>query len=387
MAEPVQAPSGDGTHGTRDAVRHLVTAARTGGLSHILGSLRQTFDTEVALFDRGGSVISAAPLRTLWDFDAVMRVRRGEDDGHETMLVRPIDIDGESIALLVVRADEDPESILAVAVDLIILEINRLQAQQQGRLGLLAALLEDVFSKRVSDNAGDLRLAAFGIDPQRQHRVIVAWDRSGTQTTSAISGHSLYSLVTQQPDPNYSVKIGEHIVMVVPDDPMVWRLAETLHANLVRGATQGDENSIHVGVGRPHQSSAGLRASYYEALTAVQEGPGVREPMRADLARLFVMTNTNHSLREVAHTILEDLIEYDATQGADLVQTLRVFLKNNQSVQATTDELFIHRNTLRYRRAQIERLLDRDLDESATITNLWLALEILDEDPGTVHDS
>ena len=56
-----------------------------------------------------------------------------------------------------------------------------------------------------------------------------------------------------------------------------------------------------------------------------------------------------------------------------------MFLENNRSIQATTDPLYVHRNTPRYRRGQIEELLEMDLDDSAHIANLWLAFAIIDD--------
>ncbi|WP_053382379.1 PucR family transcriptional regulator [Leucobacter celer] len=368
-------PSSD----TDERLRHLVSAARTGGLAYILGSVRRAVGAEVAFFDMSGNVLSSAPARTLWDFERVLEARRSGPGSDTPFTVLPVDLEGDTVGLLVARTTEDPYRMLPVAIDLLALEISKLRAKQLGQSQLLAALLEDIFAKRVSDTDAAARLAPFGIEAGRRNRVLVGWNPAAASGRQQLYWGSLYSLVRDQPDPLARVRIGDQTVMVVPDDAMAWRLAETLQAHLL-GDGQEAASTVRVGVGLPHAGTTGLRASYYEALTAVQEGSGVRSPRRADLARLFVMTNTADSLRDMAREILGPLLEYDRAHGSDLMRTLRVFLENNRSIQATTEALFVHRNTLRYRRGQIEELLEMDLDDSAHIANLWLAFAIIDDE-------
>ncbi|MCB1273039.1 MAG: helix-turn-helix domain-containing protein [Leucobacter sp.] len=356
----------------------MVSAARSGGLAHILGSLRSALSAEVAFFDLTGNVLSSAPARTLWDFERVLAVHRSAD-ASAPLTVLPVDIDGDTVGLLAARATDDPQQLLPVAIDLLALEISKLRAKQSGQAQLLATLLEDIFTKRVSDADAAARLAPFGIDGAARHRVLVGWDPTAGPGRRQLSWGSIDALVQDRPDPLMRARIGDQIVMVVPDDAMVQRIAETLHAHLLGAGRGGDPSSVRVGVGLAHAGTAGLRASYHEALTAVHEGGGVRSPKRVDLAGLFVMTNTADSLRDLAKSILGPLIDYDRVHNSDLLRTLQVFLRNNRSIQATTEALYVHRNTLRYRRGQIEQLLDMDLDDSAHIANLWLAFAILDD--------
>ena len=362
-----------------DRLRHLVAAARSGGLSHILGSVRRALAAEVAFFDMNGNVLSSAPARTLWDFEQVLSVHRAGPRSDASLTVLPVDVEGDTLGLIAARTPDDPLHLLPVAIDLLVLELSRLRAKQLGQSQLLAALLEDIFTTRVSDADAMARLAPFGIDARRRHRVIVGWNPGAAPGHQPFSWESIYSLVQDLPDPLMRVRIGEQIVMIVPDDAMVQRLAETLQTHL-SGGSRETAAVVRVGVGLPHSGASGLRAGYYEALTAVQEGGGVRSPNRADLARLFVMMNTADSLRDMAKAILGPLLENDRAHGSDLMRTLRVFIENNRSIQATTEALFVHRNTLRYRRGQIEELLEMNLDDSAHIANLWLAFAIMDDE-------
>ena len=358
-------------------VRQLVAGARDNGLSGILSALRRALDSEVALFDSMGNVLSAVPPRSLWDYEAVSAVHAEGRRAPQPLSVHPVRPGGATLALLAANTVADPEQLLPVAADLVALELSRLRARHQGRSQALAMLFEDVFQRRVSESDASARLAAFGVDLAGAQRVIVGWDPAGDSRTEDAWG-SLAALVHGQPDPLAGVRLGQHTVMLVPDDAMVWRLAQTLQRQLA-GSRSGSESTVRVGVSYPHTGSVGLRAAYYEALAASQEGPGVRLPSRLDLAQLLVMTNTAMSLVDLADGILGPVIDYDRTHGSELLHTLRVFLQQNRQIAPTTEALFVHRNTLRYRRAQIEELTGSDLESSADITNLWLALAIYDD--------
>jgi purine catabolism regulator len=61
---------------------------------------------------------------------------------------------------------------------------------------------------------------------------------------------------------------------------------------------------------------------------------------------------------------------------AELRTTLAAFLRHHGSRGAVADDLGVHRNTVRNRLAEIERLLGVDLDDPATRVGAWLALEL-----------
>lgn len=61
-------------------------------------------------------------------------------------------------------------------------------------------------------------------------------------------------------------------------------------------------------------------------------------------------------------------------QRADLVETVRCYLRNRGQWETTARELGLHRNSLRNRIAIASRLVDADLDDPDVAANLWLAL-------------
>lgn len=59
---------------------------------------------------------------------------------------------------------------------------------------------------------------------------------------------------------------------------------------------------------------------------------------------------------------------------ADLVETVRGYLRNRGQWEVTARELGLHRNSLRHRIAIASRLIDANLDDPDVSANLWLAL-------------
>ncbi len=72
--------------------------------------------------------------------------------------------------------------------------------------------------------------------------------------------------------------------------------------------------------------------------------------------------------------------DYDRQKDAQLEQTLRAFLENGCSMERTSQALFIHRNTLRYRIKRIEEICGLDLEDRSTQFDLWFSLRALDAD-------
>jgi purine catabolism regulator len=60
----------------------------------------------------------------------------------------------------------------------------------------------------------------------------------------------------------------------------------------------------------------------------------------------------------------------------ELIRTLRSFLQQNGSRLKVSEELGIHRNTVRKRIEQIERALDRSLDDPGVRASTWIALQV-----------
>ena len=76
------------------------------------------------------------------------------------------------------------------------------------------------------------------------------------------------------------------------------------------------------------------------------------------------MVDDGRLLKEMAEEPLKPLLEYDRTHKSDHVDTLESYLKHNGSIQAVSEEMFTHRNTVIYRMNKIKELLGTDLEQT-----------------------
>jgi len=81
-------------------------------------------------------------------------------------------------------------------------------------------------------------------------------------------------------------------------------------------------------------------------------------------------------------TILENFYIPLADSQTDLMPTLRAYLELGRSLEATSKELFVHANTVRYRLKKIEEIIEVDPTEPGTAFLLQIAIVL-----GSINDS
>lgn len=136
---------------------------------------------------------------------------------------------------------------------------------------------------------------------------------------------------------------------------------------------------VRLGLGLPGRGVPGFRSSHAEA-RAAQRLALAAEPtspvIRYDDVELVCLLSAQEDLtrRMVAR-------EIGALGGADknlglVRETVRIYLRT-MNVEATAEQLFVHKNTVRYRLAKAEELLGHPLTDRSTQVELalrWIAL-------------
>lgn len=341
-------------------------AARGEDIERAIEILHRALNCEVGLISADGNVLASAPRMAMWDPAEIYSAANTADVISSAILV-----DGEQAAMLVARTPRDPEGLLPFAGDIIGMELNRLRAWQEGRRELARQVLSDVLAGLVSPTESDALLTKVGLDPQRSHRVLVVETSVATDRISSALWSVQPALATQS-EPYLRTVIEGRLVMIVPDDRMVDRIAATMLQRM-----RALDQSASVGVSGAYAGAGGLRAGYHDAIAASGLGPGVQYSQTIQLAQILIMTNTSAPLDALARRMLAPLLEYDAKSNGELVRTLHTYLRLRRHVTDTAEQLFIHRNTLRYRLQQIQDLLGVDLEDTETMTNLWLGLLVL----------
>lgn len=84
------------------------------------------------------------------------------------------------------------------------------------------------------------------------------------------------------------------------------------------------------------------------------------------------------SIRLLCTDSLYELRKYDEENHTDLYHTLRVYLRLNRNVLQTSKELFIHRSTLMYRLARIDKITRVDLNDPKECLKLSISYYMLE---------
>ena len=79
---------------------------------------------------------------------------------------------------------------------------------------------------------------------------------------------------------------------------------------------------------------------------------------------LLFSQNDVQVLKEIHDKALSSLLNYDKKHDCQLFLTLESYLRHGGSIQAISQETFVHRNTATYRLSKIKKLLDCDLKDS-----------------------
>lgn len=346
-----------------------------GNLEAMVGRLHQLVGGPAAVIDVYGRRIASSSDSQDWPIDQP----DGTELGSAEVQTAPIRIDGELVAHLFLRTTDDEFSAHSIpyASTLIALEMSRRQAELIGRRELVGQVVEDVLAQRIPHQDAHRRLAAFGVDLTEPTTVIVVSpSHRGVSLRRSWSGHDLRCV----PLPFATATIDGDIVVIATAGVNLAATAKSIHERLLPL-----DNELSVGIGGSHTTTSGLRMSYFEAREAVaSHGPGVHQGEAFNLTTML-MVNRELPLHDVAARLLEPLILHDRERGSELLRTLHVFLQVSGSISEAATELTLHRNSLRYRLAQIAELVGVDLGVFPERVRLWIALQALELD-GTLDN-
>lgn len=319
-----------------------------GGLGQLLKHLGGMLRTDIALTQ----------------FTAHLYNSSAEHPTAGTWASYPIPTGRRDACTLWVRRPFEDSGIIGYAQNLISVELNNMVKQRQAQRALCGQVLEDVIHGALETSEAQRRLAGVGVNSTRRNVVLLA--------VSAAHHKALVSTsVPQVLDNAVAAAVGQDLVVVVNDDGgAAPALARQLCDHLA-------EAGIHatIGIGGAYTKPNGLRWSYFEARDAASHGLPVNEPERLSLTSLL-LASEDVPLADMANESLSPLRAFDAAHGSELMATLESYLANNGSVAAVAEALTLHRNTVRYRLAQITELTGYDPAVTADRVQLWLALAV-----------
>ncbi|HJE86110.1 PucR family transcriptional regulator ligand-binding domain-containing protein [Levilactobacillus brevis] len=133
--------------------------------------------------------------------------------------------------------------------------------------------------------------------------------------------------------------------------------------------------------GNPYDEIEEISSSYVEAKLALDEVKQQEEPDMLNyyhprgLISLFEGAN-DEDIHYYCEKVLKDLAYPTDPSTIDLRKTLQYYLDYNCEITKTANTLYLHRNTIKYRIKQCEKILGQSVKNPQTSLNLRLALEL-----------
>lgn len=125
-----------------------------------------------------------------------------------------------------------------------------------------------------------------------------------------------------------------------------------------------------------------LRAAHRRAelalstLTALGHQGEVLDGDRLGYVDLLLEAAGSGSSPDIMHGPIQALVDHDHAKGTHLTETAWVFLETNMNLARTSEQLFIHRNTVRQRLERISSVIGGDWLDNTRRLDLHLALRI-----------
>lgn len=149
------------------------------------------------------------------------------------------------------------------------------------------------------------------------------------------------------------------------------------------------EVTFTIGIGRFHQGIEGISIGYKEALRAISLGKqayGNQQRIHFDdlgLFRILMQCEDRDELSKVHDETIGLLRRYDEQNNINLVGTLRVYFDQDCSLKETSQQLYIHVNTLKYRLQKIYEVTgyNVNLAEDRLYLHVGLKIDLILNEP------
>lgn len=333
----------------------LAHALLTGrGLPGLLTALAGMLGTDVAL-TQYGSVLHTAPGSRL------------PDESWTPVAISTGSADASTLAVRALPADAD---ILAYAQGLVSLELSSQSRHRASLRQVRGQVLGDIVRGTVTGAEAASRIESVGLQPRRRHRVLAL-------SLPQERGHGHDRLLAALPLPGpaadlVTAVLQETLLIIVPEGGA--RSGRDV-AELIAAHVEAAGLSGRIGVGGAYPHPEGLRWSWFEARQALARGGRINDVEKLSLTGLLLASD-DVPLGAMSDEVLAPVRASDAEHGTQLMVTLARYLDLNGSASAVAADLVLHRNTVRYRLAQIESLTGLDPGVTADRVQLWLALTV-----------
>jgi sugar diacid utilization regulator len=372
-----------------EALDEVSDAVESGaGLPAVARAAGRALDASVIVLDAGSSVLAVA-CASPEDERAVM----AGEAGTETVELRVAESEVGRLRYRP-RGEQPPGALLRLVANLIGLELERSRAPERATEAAVGDFLQDLLARRVTDRENIVaRAAELGCDlaggatavvvrarPQGPEegdwraRVLTLAERGAR----AIERGSLAALA----EAGWSRHGERELVILVPGaDQATGRRAVKAVLHELEASLPGFV--VTVARSRHTAEPADLHRAGAEALLAanVAEARGLAELSFEETGayRLLLpaMAEDPRELQGFFEETVAPLVTYDEQYETELVRTLETFLDADGNVARTSEKLFTHRHTIRYRLERVKELTTFDVSSTDGRERLSLGLKAM----------
>ena len=365
------------------ALEALADSVESGaGLPDVVRAAARALDASLVVLDRAGNVLAVA-ARSPNEEQAIL----AGGSGIEVVELR---LGGEPIGELRARLRGEGDAGLARIVAVVIAaEVERVHAPHRASAEAAAGFVEALLNGELGGPEGTLAAAAeLGLQLGAGACVLVVRARSHApvddswraRVLSAVERGARAAVTRAVAAPSGRHEIpGAEIVVVVPGGE------EAVAARAAEGALRELQSALpghSYALGRSRMASAGeLERAGREAILAanVAEGDAERPVLAFDETGAYrlLLSQEPAELQRFYGETIEPLAAYDEQYETELVATVVAFLEADGNVAATSQRLFTHRHTIRYRLDRVRELTGLDVGLSDGREKLSLGLKAM----------
>ncbi len=139
---------------------------------------------------------------------------------------------------------------------------------------------------------------------------------------------------------------------------------------------------VRLGISRDFSNLSQCRKYYQQAVTALQLGSRISpqeniiDYYKVQYYSLLTNIDAKNEYHDLCHPALLVLKEYDKAHHSNLYDTLYTYILNDGNIQKTASDLFMHRNTVRYKINRITELIHIDFSNIREISNIFISFRI-----------
>lgn len=154
--------------------------------------------------------------------------------------------------------------------------------------------------------------------------------------------------------------------------------AEEKYSNFEKFVT---ENNIFLGISKEFNELLSSRKNFEDTVKTIEISKKLNKDSNINFYKdiqFYDFISEAQSSVDFMNFFYDDLnilLDYDNKNGTEFYHTLYVYLKNNQNIVLSSKELFIHRNTMKYRLGKIVKLTNINFKDEEKMFQLYFSIK------------